>query len=82
MSKVNVSTVLNKPLHGILLEVVKSIKRINSKYRNDFFVVKSTYYSLRNDFRLEKSKSKQPVRVYEEYLTSIPSCGITTWHWS
>ena len=47
---------LNKRLHGILCEVFKSIKGINSKCLNDLFEVESTSYSLRNDVRVVQPK--------------------------
>ena len=48
----------NRRLHGILCEVFKSIKGSNSKCFNDLFEVKSTSYSLHNDYRLIQPKRR------------------------
>ena len=58
MLKGNVPAMLNKRLQGILREVFKSIKGINSKCLNDLFEVKSTSYSLRNDVRVVQPKRR------------------------
>ena len=58
MSKAHVSTMLNRRLHGILCKVFKSLKGINLKCLNDLFEVKSTCYSLHNDFRLIQPKRR------------------------
>ena len=74
MSKAHVSTMLNRRLRGILCEVFKCVKGINSNCLNDF-EVKATTYSLRNDFRRIPQ-----IQVSGQCLTSVPSCGMTTWH--
>ena len=76
MSKANVPTMLNKRLHGILCEVFKSIKGINSKCLNDLFEVKSTSYSLRNDVRVVQPKR----RTTNFCLRTVSYLGAKLWN--
>ena len=76
MSKAHVSTMLHRRLHGILCEVFKCIKGINSKFLNDLFEVKSTSYSLRNDFRLIQPKR----RTTNSGLRTVSYLGAKLWN--
>ena len=76
MSKAHVSTMLKRRLHGILCEVFKCIKGINSKCLNDLFEVKSTSYSLRNDFRLIQPKR----RTTNSGLRTVSYLGAKLWN--
>ena len=76
MLKANVPTMLNKRLQGILCEVFKSIKGINSKCLNDLFEVKSTSYSLRNDVRVVQPKR----RTTNFGLRTVSYLGAKLWN--
>ena len=75
-SKAHVSTMLGRRLHGILCEVFKCIKGINSKCLNDLFEVKSTSYSLRNDFRFIQPKR----RTTNSGLRTVSYRGAKLWN--
>ena len=76
MLKANTPTMLNKRLQGILCEVFKSIKGINSKCLNDLFEVKSTSYSLRNDVRVVQPKR----RTTNFGLRTVSYLGAKLWN--
>ena len=76
MLKANTPTMLNKRLQGILCEVFKSIKGINSKCLNDLLEVKSTSYSLRNDVRVVQPKR----RTTNFGLRTVSYLGAKLWN--
>ena len=76
MLKANTPTMLNKRLQGILCEVFKSIKGINSKCLNDLFEVKSTSYSLRNDVQVVQPKR----RTTNFGLRTVSYLGAKLWN--